>query len=116
MSMRMSFGENERSKRRASSASAAVRTSYPSPCSSTRASFKLATLSSTMRSSSPAIRHLIGHGDPQVALQKLHDRFGSALALRNNSLRRFLEQAAVACRDVLDRPNDDRHVAHVRDH
>src|SRR5213080_1464680 len=114
MSMRMRRGANSRRTVSASSASAAVRTVYPSPARSTRISFRLTELSSTIRIRSPATRALRGPasaGRHRYVGGEFFDERRGAQRLEHDGLRGSLEPLALLLREVLHGPHDDRRPA-----
>src|SRR5690606_11632499 len=106
-SIRMSAGWNSSSTRSASSASIAVRTVYPSPRRSTRASFRFCGLSSTMRMGSPGILRLLGQRGKNLA-QHLDERRGAG-ALRDDlaHVREREQPCMLGGAHVADRPHHD---------
>src|SRR5690242_9434253 len=110
MSMRISRGRNVFNVANASSASCAVRTSYRSAVRSTRASFRFAGLSSTIRIFSSDMRGLPrvmrGLGLPDLGAQLLHDLGGAFAALLHHRLSGGLQRHAVRRREVLHGPDN----------
>src|ERR1044072_8850031 len=118
--MRMSCGWHSRRSSNTSSASLAVRTSYPSPTSKTFTSFRFNGLSSTIRIVSPVITapstnllkkvELMRRQCPGLA-QNIADfvqQFVRLLGFFRDRAGRGAKRRALLFSQVLARPNDDR--------